>query len=101
MRQVFLAGEEADERPPTAAVLISNGATEHGVPGLERVEHGSLRDLTSYIQPDLALNTGEPAQVRGEDDPDHDSVWTSTDSTAGRSRTIGAHVSPALAEAYT
>ena len=28
------------------------------------------------------------------------SVWTSTDSTGGRSRTIGVHVSPASADAY-
>src|SRR5712671_6443397 len=31
----------------------------------------------------------------------HGSVCTSTDSTAGRSRTIGAQLSPASAEAYT
>jgi hypothetical protein len=31
--------------------------------------------------------------------PDHQSVCTSTESTAGRSRTIGAHVSPPSGEA--
>jgi hypothetical protein len=31
--------------------------------------------------------------------PNYFSVWTSTDNTAGRSRTIGAHVSPASGEA--
>ncbi len=31
----------------------------------------------------------------------HGSVWTSTESTGGRSRTIGAQLSPASAEAYT
>ena len=30
---------------------------------------------------------------------DHDSVWTSTETTAGRSRTIGAQVSPASDDA--
>ena len=31
----------------------------------------------------------------------HGSVWTSTESTAGRSRTIGVQLSPASADAYT
>ena len=37
--------------------------------------------------------------MRGENDPDHGSVWTSTDSTAGRSRTIGVQLPPESGEA--
>ena len=56
---------------------------------------------TPAIMLDFAADTGQGPQVRGKHDPDHGSVWASTDSTAGRSRTIGAQQSPASAEAYT
>ena len=48
---------------------------------------------------DLAVDARQRAQMGGQHDADHGSVWTSTDSTAGRSRTIGAQLSPASAEA--
>ena len=38
-------------------------------------------------------------EMRGKFDADHGRVWTSTDITGGRSRTIGAQVSPASADA--
>ena len=53
---------------------------------------------------------GHTAEVRAGNDivgilgqvhPDHGSVWTSTERTAGRSRTAALHVSPASADAYT
>ena len=43
VRQVLLAGKEADERPPPAALLIAYRAAQGWVAGLERVEHRSLR----------------------------------------------------------
>ncbi len=57
--------------PPPAAVLIADRAAQHRVPGLERVEHRTLRDLAGEIELDLALDAGESAQVRGKHDPDH------------------------------
>ena len=49
----------------------------------------------------LAVDVRQRAQMRREHDSDHGSVWTSTDRTAGRSRTMGAQLSPASADAYT
>ena len=59
----------------------------------------------------LTVDPAQGAQVGGQHDPDgvrvqsgvlgHGSVCTSTDSTAGRSRTIGDHVSPPSGEQYT
>ena len=45
----------------------------------------------------FAADLREVAQMIREDHPNH-SVCTSTDSTAGRSRTIGFQLSPASAE---
>ena len=42
---------------------------------------------------------GEFPEVRRQDDPDHGSTWASTESTGGRSRTIGAQLSPPSGEA--
>src|SRR3984957_6646789 len=89
--QVKLAGEEPDERPPRAAVVGADGPPEGRIAGLKLIEDGPLRDR--------AVDAGQSAQVRGQDHPNHGSVWTSTDSTAGRSRTIGAQLSPESAEA--
>ena len=58
--------------------------------------HGGLA-LDFHVN--LALEPRQRSQVRREHNPDHDSVWTSTESTFGRSRTIGFQVSPASAEA--
>ena len=39
MRQVFLASEEAQERPPLLRDLVANRTAQHGISSLERVEH--------------------------------------------------------------
>ena len=46
----------------------------------------------------IAVHLRERAQMGRQHNPDHGRVWTSTDSTAGRSLTIGAQVSPLSAE---
>ena len=64
----------------------------------QRVQHGPLGDRAVHLQLHLAVHLRERAQMGGQHNPDHGSVWTSTDSTAGRSLTIGAQVSPLSAE---
>jgi hypothetical protein len=63
------------------------------------VNDGALCDGRLKVEFDFAADARKPAQVRRENDANHGSVWTSTDSTVGRSRTIGDHVSPASADA--
>ena len=46
-----------------------------------------------------AIEVREDAEAHRQFHPEHLRVWTSTERTAGRSRTIGAHVSPPLADA--
>ncbi len=99
MGQVLLAGEEPDEGTPRATIMITDGPAQHRVAGFQGVQHRPLSHRARDIEVHLPIDAGEGPQVRGEHDPDHGSVWTSTDSTAGRSRTIGAQLSPESAEA--
>src|SRR5436309_586395 len=98
---ILLAGEAPHERPAPLRDLVADRPAQHRIGGLERVEDRALRDRTVDLERHLAADVRQLPQVRREDDPDHGSVWASTDSTAGRSRTMGAQLSPASADAYT
>jgi len=99
MRQIFLAGEEAQEGPPLLRDMISNRPAQHRVTSLKRVEHRALRDRAVDLKLNLVTDVRQRTQMLRQYDADHGSVCTSTDSTAGKSRTIGAQLSPASAEA--
>src|SRR6266851_3375517 len=60
-------------------------------------ERGRAGDVEQYV----LLDVRQIPQMRRECDPDHFRVWTSTDSTAGRSRTMGVQLSPLSADTYT
>ena len=66
---------------------------------LEFVEYGPLGGGCLHLY--LAVTVCELAQVCRQHDAYHESVCTSTESTAGRSRTMGAQLSPESVEAYT
>ena len=72
-----------------------------GIAGFERVEDRALRDSTLDLKFHFAADVRQRPQMWRQFDADHGSVCTSTESTAGRSRTMGAQLSPASAEAYT
>jgi hypothetical protein len=79
----------------------SRSAAQHGVTLFQCVEHRTLCGRPRDLERDLAVDARQLAQMRRQHDPDHASVCTSTERTAGRSRTIGAQVSPASLDAYT
>src|SRR5436309_3886728 len=99
--QVPLAREEAQERPSPVGDVVADRPAQHGIACLERVQHRGASDLARDIELHLAFDLRQRPQVRREHHADHGSFWTSTDSTAGRSRTMGAQLSPASAEPYT
>src|SRR5688572_8905715 len=99
--QVLLAGEEPHERSPLVGHVVADRPAQHGMVALERVEDRALRGRSVDVELQLPVDARERPQVRRQHDPDHGSVWTSTETTDGRSRTIGAQLSPASAEAYT
>src|SRR6266571_2691300 len=101
--EVPLAGEEPQERPALLRDVVADRPAQHGIAGLERVEHRAPRDRPPArdVERHLAFDVRQGPQVRREHHADHRSVWTSTDRTAGRSRTIGAQVSPPSGDPYT
>ncbi len=99
--QILLAGEEAHERPAFQRHVVADRTAQHRIACLEGVEDRALRDLPLDLERHLALDVRELAQMWRQHDADHGNVCTSTDSTGGRSRTIGAQVSPASADTYT
>ena len=69
---------------------VADGAAQHRVGRLEGVEDAALGGSPSTSSAHLAAGPRQGPEVVREDDADHGSVWTSTESTRGRSRTIGA-----------
>lgn len=67
--------------------------------GLERVEHRAHRDGFRHFKLHFAVHAREMAQMKWKHDANHGRVCTSTDKTPGRSRTMGFHELPPLAEA--
>src|SRR6267143_1593084 len=98
---VFLAGEEAQERTALLRDVVADGAAQHRILCFECIEDGALRDGTFDVELHLRTDARQRPQMSGEYDANHGSVWTSTESTAGRCCTMGVQESPALAEAYT
>jgi hypothetical protein len=70
VREVFLAGEVADEGAALQAVVIADGAAEHGVAGFERVEDCGDGDRSRDLKRNFRADTGEITQVRGQHDAD-------------------------------
>jgi hypothetical protein len=79
--------------------MVANCPTQHWITSFECIEDGALCNRTLDFDADLAADARQRSQMRWEYDLNHGRLWTSTDTTAGRSRTMGAQVSPALAEA--
>jgi hypothetical protein len=99
--EILLAGEEPQERSALPGDVVADRSAQHRIADLERVQDRALRDRPLDVHLHLAADMRERPQMGREHHPDHGSVWTSTDTTAGRSRTMGAQLSPASAEAYT
>src|SRR5207253_355605 len=99
--EILLAGEEPQERPAALRGVVADGAAQRRIPGLQGVEDGALRDRTFDRELHLAVDARQRPQMDRKRDADHGSVWTSTEKTAGRSRTMAFQVSPASADAYT
>src|SRR5581483_80339 len=102
VREVFLAREEAHEGPALARDVVPDRPAQHRKACLERVENRTLRRRFVDVEPQLAVDARQRAQVRRQHDADrHGNVCASTDSTAGRSWTIASHESPPSRDAYT
>ena len=101
MGQIFPAGEEPQQRPALLGNVITHRSPQHWIAGFNRVKDGTQSNRAFHVKHYLAADVRQDLQMCREVNSDHGSVWTSTESTAGRSRTMGSQLSPALADAYT
>ena len=81
--------------------MVADGSPQHWITSFERVENRALGNGTLDGEHDFAVDLRERAEVEWQRDPDHFNVCTSTERTAGKSRTIGLQRSPLSDEAYT
>src|SRR6267378_310626 len=99
VRYIFAASKESQERPALSRDVLENCPTQHRILCLQCVEDRSschfALNLNCHISPDARKRPQMRRHYNPNHGPDHDNAWTSTESTAGRSRTIGAQVSPA------
>src|SRR5439155_9732444 len=102
MGQILLACEEPHERPTALRRVVADRPAQHRIAGLECVEDRALCDRTLNLELHLSVEARQHPQVgREHNSYHHRSVWTSTERTDGRSRTMAAQVSPPSADAYT
>src|SRR3954451_1271329 len=101
MRHILTAGKKPQQWTALATNMIANGPTQHRIARLERVEDRASRHVAINLELHIPTHARERSQVCRQHNHNHVSVWTSTESTGGRSRTIGAPVSPPSGEPYT
>src|SRR5271165_1224576 len=108
VRKILFAGVIPNERSPAECVGIPDRSAQDREKQFNCIEQRSKRDRSVLGGADLELNViidpGQVPKMKWEDNADHcyydyARTWTSTDSTAGRSRTIGFQVSPLSADA--
>ena len=98
MRQIFSTGKKSHERPPQLSDVIAHCPTQHGISSFELVEYGPLSHVRVNVEFYVPIDARQSAQMRRKNNANHGSVCTSTESTAGRSRTIGFQLSPESAD---
>src|SRR6266849_9782570 len=74
VRQILLACEEAQEGTALLRDVIANGPAQHGIVGLQGVEHRALRGRTRDVELHLTADARQSAQMRREYDPNHGNV---------------------------
>jgi hypothetical protein len=79
--------------------VIANRPAQGRIARLQRVEERPLRRTLLGVEGNLLHDARKCPQVVRKDDADHGSVCASTESTAGRSRTIAVHLSPPSGDA--
>ena len=81
--------------------MIADRAAQHGIARFERIEHGAGSGRPSHLEEHFFPDARQRLQMLRQLHTNHGNVWTSTESTGGRSRTIALQLSPPSADAYT
>ena len=101
MGEILLAGKEPQEWPALLRDVIADCPLQRGIARLERVQDRPLGGLTLDLDRYFTVHARKRPQVCRKFNADHGNVWTSTETTAGKSRAMGAQLSPASVDAYT
>src|SRR6266542_2082803 len=99
VRYILAAGKESQERPALSRDVLANRPMQHRILSLQCIEDRSSCHFAVNLKCHISADACKGPQMCRHYNPNHGNVWTSTESTAGRSRTIGAQVSPASADA--
>ena len=71
MRQVLLAGKEAEEGTALLGGVVADGPAQHWIAGLEGIEDGALRDGRGNFELHFGADLGQRAQMVRKDNSDH------------------------------
>src|SRR4051794_6723702 len=99
MREVLLTGKEAQEGAALQGAVFADGSPQHRIALLDAVENCARGYCSGDLDLKVAGDARQIAEVEWKNDADfahspaYFSVCTSTESTAGRSRTMGAQLS--------
>src|SRR6266540_2812998 len=99
MRQVFAARKKTDHWPANLRHTITHCPAKHRIFRFNRVQQRALSYRSVELKSYFTLGVRQRTQIRRKNNANHGNVCASTDSTAGKSRTIGFHLSPASTEA--
>src|ERR1700747_1343056 len=101
MGPILRANKEPQERPALERSVVANRAAQHRVRRFQGVQDRLQCSRSLDLNLHFAAHARQRSQMLRQYHTDHGSVCTSTESTAGRPRTIGAQLFPASGEAYT
>jgi len=63
MREIFLAGEEAQECPTLLRDMIADRTLQHGIGLLDRIEYRALRHRTVYLNLDFVPDVRQRTEM--------------------------------------
>src|SRR5215213_1124879 len=101
MRYVFTACKEPQHGPPLSSNVVANGPTQHRILCFQCIKDRLPGHVAANLKFNISRDARKRSQVCRQNNHDHVSVCTSTESTGGRSLTIGTHVSPLSDDPYT
>lgn len=97
--EVLLACEKPQEGAAFFSDVVANRAAQHRIARFKRGEYCALGTQSLTLEFRFTFKVRQCPEMVRKHNPDHRNVCTSTESTAGRSRTIGAQLSPESADA--
>src|SRR5438094_1538716 len=69
--KVLLTGEEAQKRTTLKSAMISYGAAQHGITGLQRIEDRTLGDRSLDLEYDFGADVRQISEMIGKDQANH------------------------------